>query len=196
MRNTLQRIQRAYPELERQIDVWNETLRRAGKTWKVRQIGDLEVYPDQKHGFRFVGTRGKVVLADKEIGTVQWGNFARGQHKGQAKFGFDLIAWWKSIQSGERMPREEVQRIIESRLPTEQPALVVPAEDLRDHSELSSEPLARQPPGQSSRLQGHRALASPPKATAPNKTKTPGKAPAWSASGFGIERDQRPLAVA
>src|SRR5271157_3115344 len=34
MRNTLQRIQRAYPELERQIDAWNETLRRAGKTWK------------------------------------------------------------------------------------------------------------------------------------------------------------------
>ena len=67
-------------------DAWNETLRRAGKTWKVRQIGDLEVYPDQKHGFRFIGTRGKVVLADKEIGTVQWGNFARGQHKGQAKY--------------------------------------------------------------------------------------------------------------
>ena len=135
MRNTLQRIQRAYPELERQIDAWNETLRRAGKTWKVRQIGDLEVYPDQKHGFRFIGTRGKVVLADKEIGTVQWGNFARGQHKGQAKYGFDLVTWWKSIQSGERMPREEVQRIIESRLPAQQPALVVPAEDLRDHFE-------------------------------------------------------------
>ena len=131
MRNTLQRIQRAYPELERQIDAWNETLRRAGKTWKVRQIGDLEVYPDQKHGFRFIGTRGKVVLADKEIGTVQWGNFARGQHKGQAKYGFDLVAWWKSIQSGERMPKEEVQRIIESRLPTQQPALIVPAEDVR-----------------------------------------------------------------
>ena len=131
MRNTLQRIQRAYPELERQIDAWNETLRRAGKTWKVRQIGDLEVYPDQKHGFRFIGTRGKVVLADKEIGTVQWGNFTRGQYKGQAKYGFDLVAWWKSIQSGERMPREEVERIIESRLPTQQPALELPAEDLR-----------------------------------------------------------------
>ena len=60
---------------------------------------------------------------------------------------------------------------------------------------LSSEPLAGQPPGQSSRLRGHRALASPPKATAPNKTKTPGKAPAWMESGIGVARDHRPLAV-
>ena len=135
MRNTLQRIQRAYPELERQIGAWNETLRRAGKSWKVRQIGDLEVYPDQKHGFRFIGTRGKVVLADKEIGTVQWGNFARGQHKGQAKYGFDLVAWWKSIQSADRMPREEVERIIESRIPTQQPALELNSEDVGDHTE-------------------------------------------------------------
>jgi hypothetical protein len=135
MRNTLRRIQRAYPDLERQIDAWNDTLRRAGKIWKVRQIGDLEVYPDQRHGFRFIGTRGKVVLADKEIGTVQWGNFARGQHKGQAKYGFDLVSWWKSIQSGERMPKDEVQKIIESRLPTQQPALELPAEDVRDHPE-------------------------------------------------------------
>lgn len=72
-RRALQKLQRVYPELEREIDAWNETLLRTGKTWRVRQLGDLEIYPDQKHGFRFIGTRGKVVLADKEIGTVQWG---------------------------------------------------------------------------------------------------------------------------
>jgi hypothetical protein len=135
LRSALRRIQGAYPDLESKIEAWNDTLRRAGKTWKVRQIGDLEIYPDQSHGFRFIGTRGKVVLADKEIGTVQWGTYIRGKHKGQPKHGFDVVAWWKSIQSGERMTWEEVLRIIESRLPTEQPALVVPTEDVGDQPE-------------------------------------------------------------
>jgi hypothetical protein len=135
LRSALRRIQGAYPELEHKIDAWNDTLRRAGKSWKVRQIGDLEIYPDQDHGFRFIGTRGKVVLADKEIGIVQWGRYIRGKHKGQAKHGFDVVAWWNSIRSGERMTREEVERIIESRLPTEQPVLVVPVEDVGKNTE-------------------------------------------------------------
>jgi hypothetical protein len=132
LRTALSGIQKLYPELERQIDVWNDALRSAGKRWKVKQIGDLEIYPDQAHGFRFIGTRGKVVLADAEIGTVQWGNYARGRRKGQAKYGFDLVSWWNAIQSGERLPLDQVMRIIESRLPSEQPALEVVAEDVRD----------------------------------------------------------------
>ena len=128
-------IQTLYPDLERRTDAWNDTLRRAGKTWRVKKIGDLEIYPDQTHGFRFIGTRGKVVVADKEIGTVQWGNYIRGKNKGQSKYGFDLVSWWNSIQSGKRMPLDQVQRIIESRLPTEQPALEVRVEDVKDHCE-------------------------------------------------------------
>jgi hypothetical protein len=135
LRSTLQRIQRAYPELERKIDEWNETLRHAGKTWKVKQIGDLEIYPDQAHGFRFIGTKGKVVLADQEIGTVQWGTYSRGKKKGVAKHGFDLVAWWKSIQSRERMTKEEVLQIIESRLPPQQPVLEPSDGVVRDHQE-------------------------------------------------------------
>ena len=134
LRSALLGIQKLYPDLERETNAWNDTLRRAGKKWKVKQIGDLEIYPDQAHGFRFIGTRGKVVLADKEIGTAQWGHYARGKNKGQLKFGFDLVSWWKSIQSGERMPLDHVMRIIESRLPTEQPALDVP-EDVRERAE-------------------------------------------------------------
>ena len=129
-------IQAAYPDLERQIDAWNESLRLAGKTWRIKQIGDLEIYPDKKHGFRFIGTRGKVVLSDKEIGTVRWGNFVRGKNKGQAKYGFDLVSWWKSIQTRERMRLDDVLAIIESRLPTEQPALEVRANDVDDHAQL------------------------------------------------------------
>jgi hypothetical protein len=136
LRKALVGIQRLYPELERQTDVWNDTLRRAGKRWTVRQIGDLEIYPDQAHGFRFIGTKGKVVLADTEIGNVEWGTFSRGTNKGQAKYGFDLVSWWNSIQSGERMSLDRVQHIIESRLPTEQPALVVRVENVDDHPRL------------------------------------------------------------
>jgi hypothetical protein len=132
LRTALLGIQKLYPELERQINAWNDNLRRAGNRWNVKQIGDLEIYPDQAHGFRFIGTRGKVVLADKEIGIVQWGNFVRGRNKGKAKYGFDLVSWWNSIQSGERMPLDHVLRIIESRLPTEQPRLEVVSEDVRD----------------------------------------------------------------
>jgi hypothetical protein len=133
LRTAVLGIQKRYPELERQTDAWNETLRQAGKTWKVKQIGDLEIYPDQAHGFRFIGTKGKVVLADKEIGTVQWGTFSRGKNKGEVKYGFDLVSWWKSIQSGERMPLDHVLSIIESRIPTEQPALEIPDADVEDH---------------------------------------------------------------
>jgi hypothetical protein len=135
LRTALLGIQKLYAELERQIDAWNDNLRRAGKRWKVKQIGDLEIYPDQAHGFRMIGTRGKVVLSDKEIGTVQWGNYVRGRRKGQPKYGFDLVAWWNSIKSGERMPLDQVMRIIESRLPTEQPALEGRAENGRERHE-------------------------------------------------------------
>ena len=138
LRSALLRIQEAYPELERKIDAWNETLRRAGKPWRVKQIGDLEIYPDQSHGFRFIGTRGKVVLADKEIGNVRWGTYSRGKNKGQAKYGFDVVSWWKSIQSGERMTREEVHQIIDSRLPSQQPVLELPAEVVTGHQEPSN----------------------------------------------------------
>jgi hypothetical protein len=135
LRSALLGVQKSYPDLERQIDAWNDKLRRAGKRWKVKQIGDLEIYPDQAHGFRFIGTRGKVVLADKEIGTIQWGNYVRGRRKGQAKYGFDLVSWWNSILSGERMPLDQVMRIIKSRLPSEQPALEFVTEDGQDRPE-------------------------------------------------------------
>jgi hypothetical protein len=131
LRTALLGIQKLYPELERQIDAWNDDLRRTGKRWKIKQIGDLEIYPDQAHGFRFIGTRGKVVLADKEIGIVQWGHFVRGRRKGQPKYGFDLVSWWNSIKSGERMPLDQVLRIIESRFPTDQPSLQFVAADGR-----------------------------------------------------------------
>ena len=159
-------IQKLYPDLERQTDAWNDALRRAGKKWKVRQIGDLEIYPDQDHGFRFIGTRGKVVLADKEIGNVQWGTFSRGKNKGQTKYGFDVMSWWKSIQSGERMSLDEVQRIIESRLPTEQPMLEGRAEDVDDQRQLVEAPNARNDsPVADGTHMTERAISSKPSST-------------------------------
>ena len=62
---------------------------------------------------------------------------------------------------------------------------------------LSSEPLAGQPPGQASRLPGHRALTFPAQVDDSQQNGNAGeKAPAWMESGFGVERDHRPLAVA
>ena len=83
LRSALSASRRRIPNWSARSTHRNETLRRAGKTWKVKQIGDLEIYPDQKHGFRFIGTRGKVVLADKEIGTVQWGTYPEARIRGR-----------------------------------------------------------------------------------------------------------------
>lgn len=66
------------------------------------------------------------MIADKVIGVVPSGTYDRGKRKGQTKYGFDVVSWWQSIQTGERMPQEEVERIILSRLPTEQLALPEP----------------------------------------------------------------------
>jgi hypothetical protein len=76
-----------------------------------------------------------VVISDKEIGRVQWGTYTKGKRKGQVKYGFDVISWWKSLQSGERMTKEEVLQIITSRLPTQQPVLEISAEIVSDHQE-------------------------------------------------------------
>ncbi len=119
MQAELVRLHEKHPDLARRVAEWNMHLKAShpGKTWRVRQIDDLEIYPDETHGFRFIGTRGKVVLADREIGTAKWGVSTRGRRKGEDIIGFDVVSWWRAMQTGERMPLDEVLRIFESRLP-------------------------------------------------------------------------------
>lgn len=119
MRRILEKIHADHPDLEKRVDDWNRRLQAAhrGKDGSVRQIADLEIYPDQKHGFRPIGTRGKVVLADREIGMTTWGTYQRGRQKGQPKYGFDVVGWWNSLQNEERMPLGEVLDYIHARLP-------------------------------------------------------------------------------
>jgi hypothetical protein len=119
MQGELARLHEKHPDLARRVADWNEHLKASspGTKWRVCQINELEIYPDEAHGFRIIGTRGKVVLADREIGTAKWGVFTRGRRKGEDIVGFDLVSWWRAMQSGERMPLDEVLRIIETRLP-------------------------------------------------------------------------------
>jgi hypothetical protein len=50
------------------------------------------------------------------------------------KYGFDVVSWWKSLQSGERMNREKVLQIITSRLPTQR-VVEIGADAVSDHQE-------------------------------------------------------------
>lgn len=115
MQEILDRIHTDHPEIEKDVEQWNERVKTLNPAWKVKQIKELEIYPDEKHGFRCIGTRGKVVLADKVIGTTSWGAYKRGKRKGQPKYGFDIVSWWKSLQSKERMPLKDVVDYIKDR---------------------------------------------------------------------------------
>lgn len=101
------------------VDAWNNGLKRTlpTKTWKVRQLDGLEIYPVSNKGFRFIGVKGKVVLADSVIGLTSWGEYTRGKKKGQPRQGFDLISWWSALNSTDRMPVQEVMDYVATRLP-------------------------------------------------------------------------------
>lgn len=149
----------ANPELAEKVDQWNQKLKLTDKNWKVRQVNDLEIYPHERHGFRFIGAKGKVLLAHKPIGLTTWGFYKQGKKKGQPKIGFDLEAWWESLQTDERMPLEEVLDFVNARLPSDQPAfpeavqknspasLIMPTEETKvESSQVTASPAAAPPP--------------------------------------------------
>ena len=105
LRSVLLRIQEAYPELERKIDAWNETLRRAGKPWRVKQIGDLEIYPDQKPTASASSGPGERSSWRTRRSEPSGGaRTPEARIRGRRSTASICSSWWKSIQSGERMP--------------------------------------------------------------------------------------------
>lgn len=119
LKKDLDKLQSHNPDLAADVDAWNNGLKKAfpQKNWKVRQLDDLELYPANNKGFRFIGVAGKVVLADKVIGMTSWGEYTRGKKRGQPRQGFDLVSWWKSLNSTDRMSLNKVMDYVTSRLP-------------------------------------------------------------------------------
>jgi hypothetical protein len=127
IRGILQDIHDRHPEIAQQVDDWNAKLAQVkGREIKrVGHIADLELYPSPTKGFRFLGQESKVVLAHRVIDRIGWGTFKRGAKKGQPKYGFDVIGWWQSLQTDERMPLKEVLEFVRHRLPRKEKQIVL-----------------------------------------------------------------------
>lgn len=119
LKDDLTQLHAQNPELANDVEQWNLDLKSssAGKNWKVRQLNDLEIYPVSNKGFRFIGVSGKVLLADRVIGMTSWGRCTRGINKGQPREGFDLVGWWKAMNSASRLSVQEVMDYVIARLP-------------------------------------------------------------------------------
>lgn len=128
VRRELDEIHEMNPEIAAKVDEWNARLKKCTNgRWKVKQIKDLELYPSVSNGVKLIGARGKVVLADKVIGYSDqvWGTLTTRRTKKNpdkkivttALNGFDLVSWWKSLNTDERMPRDQVIDFVHSRLP-------------------------------------------------------------------------------
>jgi|GEM_PF-2761642 len=127
IRGLLRDIHDKHPQIAQQVDEWNAKLALVkGRDIKqVAQIADLEVYPSHTKGFRFLGQESKVVLAHRVIDRIAWGTFVIGRKKGQPKYGFDVIGWWESLQTDDRMPLNEVLEYIRHRLPRKDKQIVL-----------------------------------------------------------------------
>ena len=119
LRTNLAKLHSEHLGLAQDVENWNRSLKAnfQAKNWKVKQLDQLEIYPTTNTGFRFIGVKGKVALADKLIGTTSWGNYVLGKRKGQKKIGFDLKSWWRSLNTTDRMPVSDVLAYVEARLP-------------------------------------------------------------------------------
>lgn len=127
IRGILQDIHDKHPQIARHVDEWNAKLAqvKGRQIKKVAQIADLEIYPCPTKGFRFMGQESKVVLAHRVIDRIVWGTFTRGAKKGQPKYGFDVIGWWESLQTDQRMPLKGVLEFVRQRLPRKDKQIVL-----------------------------------------------------------------------
>ncbi len=122
LRVDLKRLHEANPDLAAAVAGWNEAVRalpEAKANWGVKPLFDpapekmVEIYPSQTHGFKVMGVRGKVCLADAVIGTVPHQDGVR----------FDLGGWWRSLNTNQRMAVEEVVLFVAARMPTGTPGV-------------------------------------------------------------------------